>query len=383
MVLRFILAILFTTTTTAVAQNPNLIAGIGKGGFSGDGLPAVVAQLKVPSDVFVTPDGSVYIADTGNDRIRRIDPEGKIQTIAGNGQRIFSNDGGLATESGLMAPSAVAVDGRGNVYFSEWTGHRVRKIGTDGRLTTLAGNGESGYVGENLTATETSLWSPSKIFLDGKGNLYIAEWGANRIRVVNSEARISTVAGNGDKGFSGDGGPATDASMDRPNGLFVTTDGEIYLSDLGSNRVRKVDSDGIIQTVAGDGEAKFLGDGGPATEASLDTPAGLFIDRAGSLYICDGRNKKVRKVDAEGVIHTWIHGLITSSVEGKPRRQPLRNPTGVFIDPVGHIYVSDGTMNTILRIPDDAAGTTLNVVQPGTVGFAIDTGWWESFINLF
>jgi streptogramin lyase len=224
------------------AQSAAIIAGTGVGGYSGDGSAATTAQVLVPSSVFATPAGDVYIADTANNRIRHISAAGQIRTIAGTGQRVYSQDDLPAGETGLMSPVSVVTDGAGSVYIAEWTGNRVRKIDPSGKVSTIAGNGESGYVGENLQATETSLWTPSRIFLDGKGNLYIAEWNAHRVRVVRPDGKISTVAGNGKQGFAGDEGPATEASLDRPNGLFVTEQGEIYISDLGNNRVRLVDA---------------------------------------------------------------------------------------------------------------------------------------------
>lgn len=365
------------------AQNPGIVAGLGKSGYAGDGLPAVVAQLKVPSDVFVLPDGTVYIADTGNNRIRRIGMDGVIETIAGNGERTHGEDGKAATEIGLMSPSAVAVDGAGNVYVAEWTGHRIRKIDRDGTVTTVAGNGEPGYGGENLVATETSISTPSRIFLDGKGNLYLAEWSGNRVRVVNTEGRISTVAGTGEQGIGGDGGPATAALLDRPNGLFVTSDGTVYISDLGNNRVRRVAPDGTIETIAGDGRPKYLGDEGPATEASLNTPAGLFVDAGGNVFVCDARNKKVRRIDAGGTIDTWVHGIITRASDGSPNRQPLRNPTSVFVDANGNIYVADGSAANVIRMPNDAVPTQLAVAALGTVGYAPPGGFWHTLRELF
>ena len=383
MIPRFFLIAALCLTARATAQNSPIFAGTGKPGYSGDGLPATVARVRVPSDVFAAADGSIYIADTGNDRIRRVEPGGTIQTIAGNGQRVYSNDGGTATQVGIMSPCSVVVDGVGNVYFAEWTGHRVRKIDVTGRITTVAGNGESGYVGENLPATETSLWTPSRVFLDGKGNLYIAEWGAHRIRIVNSKGIISTVVGTGEKGFSGDGGPATEARLDRPNGLFVTRKGEIYISDLGNNRVRRVDTEGVIHTVAGNGKSEFKGDDGPATDAALNAPAGIFVDDAGNLYISDTRNGKVRRVDPSGTISTLVFGLISEGQNGESQRTPLRNPNSVFVDRNGHIYISDGTMNTVIRIPNDAAPTVLAVAEPATVGYAVSAGWWHSLMDLF
>ncbi len=383
MVPRFFLVALLCLSTRATAQVPSIIVGTGKAGYSGDGLQASVAQLRVPSDLFVSADGTIYIADTANNRIRRVEPGGTIETIAGNGRRVQSSDGELATEVGIMSPSSVVVDGAGNVYYAEWTGHRVRKIDTTGRITTVAGNGEPGYVGENLPATETSLWTPSRIFLDGKGNLYIAEWHAHRIRIVTPDGTISTIAGNGNKGFSGDGGPAELASLDRPNGLFVTRQGEIYISDLGNHRIRRVDTDGVIHTVAGNGMPQHKGDGGPATDASLNAPAGIFVDDGGNLYISDTRNGKVRKVDPTGTMSTWVDGLTSQRADGTPRHKPLRNPNALFVDDKGHLYITDGTMNTVIRIPNVAVPTSLAVAEPGTVGYAVSRSWWQSLMDLF
>lgn len=373
------------TLSTPHAQDakPAYIAGTGRAGYSGDGLQAKVAQLKVPSDVFVTRDGTVYIADTGNDRIRRITPDGVISTVAGNGKRAFTPDGRRAEGASISSPSSVVVDGAGSVYFTEWTEHRVRKVGADGILSTIAGTGAAEAGPDGFEATESALATPARIFLDGQGRLYIAEWEGNRVRVIGDDGIITTVAGSGERGFDGDGGPATEAKMNRPNGLFVTPQGDIYISDLGNNRVRKVDSAGVITTVAGNGDNRITGDGGPATEASLNAPAGLFVDDGGNLYIADTRNKKVRRVDPSGTIESWVHGIITKSASGQAERKPLRNPGSVFVDGNGHIYVADGSLNVILRVPGDATPTNLAVTAPGTVGFTVDRGFWQSVLDLF
>ena len=364
------------------AQSAVIVAGTGVGGYSGDGSAATAAQLYVPSSVFATAAGDLYIADTANSRIRHISAAGQIRTISGTGQRVYSQDGQPAGETGLMSPVSVVADGAGSVYLAEWTGNRVRKIDPSGTVSTIAGNGESGYVGESLQATETSLWTPSRIFLDGKGNLYIAEWNAHRVRIVRPDGKITTVAGNGKPGFAGDEGPATEASLDRPNGLFVTERGEIYISDLGNNRVRRVDAKGTIRTVAGNGEPKYRGDGGAATDASLNAPCGIFVDSEGSLYISDSRNKKVRKVDPAGTITTHVHDFVFPDTQ-QLKRKPLRNPTDVFVDGAGNLYVSDGTMNGIIKVPAGAAPTSLKVSRDGAVGYERQVGVMEWIRGLF
>ena len=381
MTIRYILVLLlFLTNTDSFAQSRQIIAGTGRGGYSGDGLDATVAQLKTPSDIFVTQDGSVYIADTGNNRIRRIDPDGTIETIAGNGQRVQSEDGLPATQVGIMSPSSVAVDGSGNVYFAEWTGHRVRVIDRAGIITTIAGNGKSGLGKDGVKATETSLSSPASIFLDGNGRLYIAEWGAHRVRVVGDDGIISTVAGNGEPGFDGDGGPAKEASLNNPNGLFVTSEGDVYFSDLSNDRVRRV-RNGIIETIAGNGQGRYEGDGGPATAASLNAPSGLFVTDSGNVYVCDGRNHKIRRIDKNGTMDTAVFGILTHGVDGKEHRKPLRNPSSVFIDANGALHIADATGNTVIRMTGIAEPTDLLVTRPDVVGYSGHKTWWTRWFD--
>jgi sugar lactone lactonase YvrE len=374
--------IIVLVAATHVSANSQILAGTGNPGFSGDGGHISTVQLNVPSDVYVTSSGDFYIVDAANNRIRRISHDGSTSTVVGNGQRIYSNDNISANQTGIMSPTSVVVDGNGAIYYSEWSGHRIRKVDTSGNVTTIAGNGESGYVGEGLAATETSLWTPSRIFLDGKGNLFIAEWEANRIRKVDASGTITTVAGNGERKFSGDGGPATEASLDRPNGLFVTKKGVVYFSDLGNNRIRRVTQNGVIETVAGNGKAKFAGDGGPATDASLKAPTGIFVDDGGNLFICDSRNHKIRKVDPSGTISTLPISIQATGAEGTPDRIRLRSPSSVFIDSKGDLYLADGSRHLVIQSTGMGAPTRLPVSAVGVTGYG-PGGFLDGIISTF
>jgi len=306
------------------------VAGNRTAGFSGDGSLATSASLLEPRGVAVDPAGDLYIADTNNDRIRRVSG-GVIMTFAGNGAYSFSGDGGLATSASLDQPFGVTVDSTGAVYIADYGNNRIRKV-SGGIITTLAGNGHYGFAGDGGPASSALLMNPWATAVDSAGNLYIADYGNNRIRKV-SGGMISTVAGNGSGGFSGDGGLATSASIDEPVGVAVDAAGSLYIADSNNNRIRKV-SNGIITTVAGNGTQGFSGDGGPATSASINlitddanlitNAGGVATDLAGNLYIADAGNARVRKVSAGTITTVAGNGQVPPPVtEGKPRAPHL------------------------------------------------------------
>jgi sugar lactone lactonase YvrE len=273
----------------------NTIAGTGEQGYSGDNGAATSALLDTPSGVAVDAAGNLYIADTHNNRIRKV-ASGIITTIVGTGVAGFSDDSGAATSATLNLPTAIAVDATGNLYIADTNNHRIRKVsGTT--ITTVAGDGEQLYLNDGVLATQTGLDSPGGIAVDALGNLYIGDTHNQRIRkVTQSSGLISTLAGNGTKSFSGDGGEAGSATLATPRGVSTAADGSIYLADSDNQRIRNISASGTITTTAGDGEQGFLGDTGPASQAVLDTPHAVAAFSSGVVAVADTNNQRVRMI---------------------------------------------------------------------------------------
>jgi uncharacterized protein (TIGR03437 family) len=279
--------------------------------FSGDGGPATSASIYISSNhngLAVDGAGNLYIADDGHHRIRKVSPSGIITTVAGTGKTNFSGDGGPATSATLYRPSGVAVDGAGNVYIADTQNVRIRKVDTSGNISTVAGNGAIGYSGDGGPAVNAALFYPMGVAVDAAGNIYIADQNAYVVRKVNKAGIISTVAGNGAFGFSGDGGPATSAELSGVYSVAVDSAGDVYIADFGNHRVRKVDASGTITTVAGDGGATGNGDGGPPDSANI-RPADIAFDAAGNYYIADFGHNSIRKV----TLGAKVPGLLTSA----------------------------------------------------------------------
>lgn len=275
------------------------VAGTGTSGYSGDGGLATSAQIWGPSGVAVDALGNIYIADEGTVHIRKINTSGIISTIAGTGSLGCTGDGGLATSAKIDVYFGLAADKFGNVYFADWLNNRVRKVSTSGIINTIAGTGVGGYSGDGGLATLAQLSSPSGVCVDTSGNVYIGDAASNVIRKINTSGIISTIAGTVIAGFSGDGGPATAAQLSGPSGLAADNQGNIFVMDIGNSRIRKINSAGIITTVAGTGAFGFSGDGGPALLADLDySGAGNnpSVDAFGNLYFTDTQNKRVRVI---------------------------------------------------------------------------------------
>jgi NHL repeat len=287
---------LFNGTNLPYTPIITTAAGNGNISHSGDGGAAINAGLAFPYGVTVDSVGNLYIADYANNRIRKVGTDGIIATVAGKGNSGYSGDGGPATNASLNTPRGVTVDSVGNLYVADTGSSRIRKVGTDGIITTLVGNGNYGYSGDGGPATSASLRSPYGVTVDDAGNLYIADYANSDIRKVGTDGIITTVAGNGDSGYSGDGGVATNASLSEPSGVAVDSTGTLYIADTGSSRIRKVGTDGIIITLAGNGNADYFGDGGVATNASLYYPTSVAVDKADNIYIADYYNNRIRKV---------------------------------------------------------------------------------------
>jgi RHS repeat-associated protein len=273
-------------------------AGTGVASYSGDGGPATAAQLDYPIDVALGRDGSLFLADHLNNRVRRVAPDGRIATVAGNGTATSGGDGGPATAAGLAYPSGVDLGSDGALYIA--TSFRIRRVAPDGMITTIAGTGASGYSGDGGPATAATLGSVKDVALGHDGSIYIAE--SNRVRRVGPDGVISTFAGTGVSGSAGDGGPATAAQLTQPTQLAVGPDGTVYIAEFSAysgnrgSRVRSVGPDGIIRTVAGTGEVAFSGDGGPAVSAALYSPHGVAIGSDRTVFVSDSYNNRVRVI---------------------------------------------------------------------------------------
>jgi hypothetical protein len=285
--------------TTNGQDTITTIAGTGASGFSGDGGPATSAKLSVPSGVATDNSGDVFIADTGNNRVREVViSTGFIHTIAGNGQcgsKVPTGDGGPATSASLCAPTGVAVDTSGHVYISD-TGHNeVRVVSSGGQINSYAGTGKCGFSGDGGKGSKAQVCVPAGLALDSNRDLFIADTGNSRVREVAENGNISTLAGTGKFGYSGDGGPATKAVLNGPTGVGADTMGDVFISDTLNNRIREVTA-GTITTYGGNGTRGFSGDGGEATSAELNKPTGSVAMDGTALYFADTGNQRVRGI---------------------------------------------------------------------------------------
>jgi uncharacterized protein YjiK len=405
-----------------VSSNGIITTIIGNGilGYSGDGGPADHAQLNDPRGLALDTSGNLYIADSDNNRIRKVDTNGIISTVAGNGASGYGGDGGPATEAMLDFPEGVAIDKSGNLYIADTANNRIRKVDTNGIISTVAGNGTSGYGGDGGPATEAMLDSPGSIAADCSGNLYITEcdYDPCRIRKVDPNGIIETVGGEqpqfhspssvavdgcsvyfaavghnfpeqniwkldssetvaavaGFVSYSGEA-PSINADFDYPRGIAADASGNVYIADQFHNRIAKVDTRGIMTTVVGsDGVAGFRGDGGPANQARLDGPGGLALDASGNLYIADLYNYRIRKMDTNGIITTVAgNGTQGYGGDGGPATQAILNyPEGVALDKSGNLYIADGANHRIRKV--DKNGIITTVAGSGLHGYSGDGG---------
>ena len=284
-----------------------------------------------------------------------------ISTLAGNGLAGDTGDGGAATSAELDNPRGIVSDPAGNVYFCDFTNNRVRKISTTGTITTVAGTGVAGYNGDNIQGTSARLSSPYRVAMDPAGNLYIADPGNNRIRKLAPNGIITTVAGNGNSNFNGDGGPATNASLSYAEDAVIDIYGNMFIADSGNSVVRKVDLNGVITTIAGTGKESYTGDGGPATQATMNNPVSLAVDPAGNIYISDQGNNVVRKVDTNGVMSTVAgNGLVGAGGDGGPAKNAeFYNPAGLALDAANNLYITDVGNNKIRMLLTNGTITTI------------------------
>lgn len=353
--LSVIILLTFIAPLIAHGQVLFTIAGNGLGDSTGDGGSARNATLHWPKGIAVDAHGNVFIADSYNNMVRKVDTNGIITTIAGNGFEAgngtggFGGDGGAATAARLYFPSGVAVDTSGNVYIADASNHRIRKVGTGGIITTFAGTGVNGYAGDGGAATAAQLYQPSHVIADTFGNVFIADEINNCIRKVDPSGIISTYAGNGTSGFSGDGGPAASAQLSHPQDMALDIRGDLYIVDEGNVRIRMVDTFGNIRSVAGVlGIHAYSGDGGPATAAHLDHPAGIAVSDSGKIYIADLGNSRIRMIDS-GII-TTVAGTGQDSCGGDGHyatATQLSFPVAVAVRGINNLYIVDQACNKV------------------------------------
>ena len=397
---------------TAAGYTINTIAGIAgfSFGYAGDGGPATQAQFWGLFNLTVDSSGNLYIADQLNDRVRKISG-GTINTFAGDGTAGFLGDGAAAIDAELNEPTGVALDSSGNVYIVDYKNSVIREVTSNGNINTVAGdNGAgAGYSGDNGAAVTAQLDLPISIAFDSSNNMYIADSTNNRIRKVTAVngaltyasacettsagstistncPQITTLAGSTLTGYQGDGGEAINALLYTPIGICVDSAGNVYFSDSNNHAVRKIGTNGIISTVVGTGNPGFSGDGGPATQAELQYPKGITIDKQGNLYIADYTNQVIRKVSTNGIIETiaGTPGKPGLYGDGGPATGALLNfPTGVAVDNAGNVYIADN-QNYIVRkltpiLPAINTGGVVTASAFGESGAVAPGSWIEIY----
>lgn len=336
---------------------------------------ATETEISLVDGITMDKKGNVYIAMREHNIISRIDTKGMMTRYAGSGESGFSGDGGPAIKANFKTPAGLAFDPEGNFYIADRENHRVRKIDTSGNISTFAGIGKAGFSGDGGPAARAKLNLPSGLATDKKGNLFISDRSNDRIRVVDKKGVIRTYAGSGVAGFQGDAGPALKAQLDKPFGIALDEAENLYIADRNNNRVRKVSPEGIITTVAGDGGFFFMGDNGPAYRASVAAPTGVAVDKKGNLYIADRNNNRIRLVDKLGMIRT-VAGTGQQDYNGDSetaRETNLYLPFGLIVDSNDNLLIIDRSHYRIRRI-DPKSGEVETVAGNGLKLFAGDGG---------
>lgn len=337
------------------------LAGTGRRGDADDGGPAATARLNQPFDVAYDPEGNLFLTDTGNHKIRRVDARtGRMTTVAGSGKKGFGGDGGPAAAALLDEPYGLAIDASGNLFFADRLNRRVRRVdAATGIITTVAGDGSGAHSGDGGPAPRAGLVEPNGVALDGKGRLFIADVADHRIRVVDlATGIITTFAGDGRGRHSGDGGPASAASIHGARAVEVGRDGTVWVLERQGNSLRAVDPrTKIITTRAGTGKMGYSGDDGPATEARLNGPKELCLDRSGNVFVVDTENHAIRRIDAAtGRITTVAgDGHPPGPADDRGTVERLDRPHGVAVSSDGALVIADTNNHRVRKVRVRAA----------------------------
>lgn len=355
-------AFLILCLTTQAAQRVETLAGTGVAGFSGDGGPGVKAQVNNPYGLVIGPDGALYFCEIGNHRVRRLDLKTKIvTTVAGSGEKGYAGDGGPALKAVLNEPYEVRFDKAGNMFFAEMQNHVVRRVDAKtGIISTVAGTGTAGFSGDGGPASAAQLRQPHSIAFDPQGGLLICDIGNLRIRRVDlASGKIETWAGTGEKKPTPDGAPIAGTPLNGPRAITVAPDGNLYLVLREGNAVFRIDPKaGKIFHVAGTGVTGYDGDGGPAKQARLSGPKGISWAPDGSLYLADTESHTIRRVDLKtGIIDTVVGtGQRGDGPDGDPRKCRLSRPHGIFVGSSGTVYIGDSESHRVRVLEVDGKG---------------------------
>ena len=345
--LTLLLSIIFSKSTITT------VAGGNAKEYSSLRGPASSAALSQPNQVTIDMAGNIYVAECGNHVIRRISKDGTISLVAGNHHGGYSGDGGAAINASLNAPSDIAIDNSGNIYIADGWNNRIRKINPLGIIFTIGGTGLRGSRGDNGAASRATFNFPIALALDHLGNLLVVERAGNRVRKISPGGIVTTLAGTGEAGFSGDGGQAQKAQINDPTDIAVDSKDNIYIADLGNNRIRKISSTGVISTFAGTGFAGYSDDGAMATECRMYRPYGVFIDGHDNVYYSDNENALIRKIDTKGIVTTLsgTPGKGGYSGDGGPAlKGKIFNPGGIALDNSGNLFIADFGNNAVRKI---------------------------------
>ena len=351
----------------------SVVAGNGLSNAGGDGGLAVGASLGYPVGLAFDPSGNLYIAERDANDVRKVDTNGIITTVAGVAGGGFAGDGGPATQASLNGPHGIAVDRSGNLYIADYGNNRIRMVtASTGIITTIAGSNTIGFAGDGGPATKATFWFPTGIAVDSSGNVYIADTYNHVIRKISTSGMISTVAGSNQGGYGGDNGPATKAELAAPQGVTLDASGNLYIGDTANQRIRYVNASGIITTIAGTSTTGFGGDGGLATSATFGNPVGVAVDASGAVYVADLNNGRVRRFVVGGAITTFA-GTVTSVGDGGPSIQSrLDRPTSAAVDFSANLYIADPTANRVRKVTP--SGTITTLAGNGQAGYGGDNG---------